>query len=189
MKIRRKVKLGSNQQKEIFSPRRRDTKSEEKPSLTPERKPTRNPCNREETGFEAARKKASRCRCSVEKEFHPRRSAAFRIRAYSNRPPHPTTRLSAPTKFFSRFLRLFVFFPAEGGARSMQSDLQPFPDAPPQVSSFFHPFTGSHQPFCLFPCPFSSLLRPVSNYAGFCGGRQREGRGKQNQNRGITCSP
>lgn len=71
-----------------------------------------------------------------QKEKFTLNSAArtLRIRVHSNEPSHPCR----PVNIFFRASVCVCFFqPPRGGARSMQSDLQPFPRYPPRVILFF----------------------------------------------------
>lgn len=110
------------------------------------------------------------------KESFTLNGASSNPRAHSNQPF---------SHFFSRF-RLFVFFflpPPQGGARGMQSDLQPFFHHPSISSSFSFSFFfvlphAASTDFFVFP-PNSFLPLPRPNYAGFSyGNTGRKGRGR-----------
>lgn len=70
-----------------------------------------------------------------QKEKFTLNSAArtLRIRVHSNEPSHPC----CPVNIFFALPSVCFFQPPRGGARSMQSDLQPFPRYPPRVILFF----------------------------------------------------
>lgn len=128
-----------------------------------------------------------------QKEKFTLNSAArtLRIRVHSNEPSHPCR----PVNIFFRASVCVCFFqPPRGGARSMQSDLQPFPRYPPRVILFFFCSSSpsTHWPLCLLFLVLFFLLpiqqNPRRNYAGFSSGDTGRGAGNKTKPGVTRCS-